>query len=150
MSAPPIHEYVSLYVKYITKFNPNVGRGSNGKVTQDDIEKYSILTMNLLHRLCGEEYLDENYEQPNEGGCCGSKKNTPKTHFSIAELISTIIRNVFLSASSTGTYSTYSYQCEQKLMEFLNSLIVSKLFNHQENNKHAGTIIDIVKVILLY
>ncbi len=23
MLAPPIHEYASLYVKYITKFNPN-------------------------------------------------------------------------------------------------------------------------------
>jgi hypothetical protein len=23
MLTPPIHEYVSLYVKYITKFNPN-------------------------------------------------------------------------------------------------------------------------------
>ncbi len=103
--------------------------------------------MNLLHRLCEEEYLDENYEEAHEGGCCSTKKKSPKMHFSIAELISTIIRNVFVSSS--GNYTTYSYLCEQKFSEFLNNLIVTKIFNHNENNKHAGTIIEIVKVFFV-
>lgn len=35
-------------------------------------------------------------------------------------------------------------------MQFLNALIVTKLFNTVENHKHAGTIIDIVKVNFLF
>lgn len=57
MSAPPINDYVSLYVNYITKFNPMLWKSKlvNMKL---HAEKYIVLTVNLLQRLCEEEYLD--------------------------------------------------------------------------------------------
>jgi hypothetical protein len=35
MLAPPIHEYASLYVKYITKFNPATTKVSHIKNSQE-------------------------------------------------------------------------------------------------------------------
>lgn len=50
-------------------------------------EKYIVLTVNLLQRLCEEEYLDETYSVQSSGGghcgdsgdsCCGGNKT--KSH----------------------------------------------------------------------
>ena len=83
--------------------------------------------MNLLNRLCEEEYLDENYDSAShEGGSgccsgdsgCGSNKKSSACGkgFSIAELISAILRNVFLSVNlvNNAPYLAYSQSCEQK------------------------------------
>ena len=82
MSAPPINDYVSLYVKYITKFNPMLWKS---KLVDMKLhaEKYIVLTVNLLQKLCEEEYLDENYTAQSSGGhcqdssdsCCGGNKS---------------------------------------------------------------------------
>ena len=57
MSAPPINDYVSLYVNYITKFNPMLWKSKLVNM-KSHAEKYIVLTVNLLQRLCEEEYLD--------------------------------------------------------------------------------------------
>lgn len=61
MSAPPVSEYVGLYVKYITRFNPNVNvgmvRGMGEQEMREERQKFEVLTMNLLNRLCEDEYL---------------------------------------------------------------------------------------------
>ena len=63
MSAPPVSEYVGLYVKYITRFNPNVnvemmrGMGMGEAEVREERQKFEVLTMNLLNRLCEDEYL---------------------------------------------------------------------------------------------
>lgn len=70
-----------------------------------------MLTVNLLQRLCEEEYLDESYtvqQTSGGGGCCsddkndsccgGNKAKSQNVEFSISQLIATIIKNVFISA----------------------------------------------------